>query len=446
MSALILIDLQNSFSKTVTDELISHISQLTKHFRYKRLPIIWVSSIYLSENMSNNEDYSLDSIIERTHSGKSKICIKDCFSSEYIAAIKKLMCDKNDYFMIKNWYSCFKETQLNDLLTKLNVVNLTFCGVTTNMCVLAGSYDASKRGYNVNIASDCVNAFSQYRHMEALKKMKSYATIKTNNEIINELTTFCEGDTKIIYDVVDDTDINFDAIKNEVEWHQMNQHGKPISRLVSVQGTIEGELEPLYRKPSDEQPKTVKWTPLINKLRLKLMGIFKQELNHAFIQLYRNGDDYIGDHADKTLDIKKGSKIINYSLGATRTMVLKPKPNYNKTKEKVLLINNSVISIGWDTNIKWTHGVPQDKRHNKEKRSDELRNDGERISIVFRHIATFINELGIITGQGAPVNKQIDDSLELVKAFGLENRDANFNWDEIYGKGFNTINLKNLVK
>ena len=48
-------------------------------------------------------------------------------------------------------------------------------------------------------------------------------------------------------------------------------------------------------------------------------------INHALIQLYREGNDFISEHADKTLDVVAGSSIVNFSLGASRTMVLAQK-------------------------------------------------------------------------------------------------------------------------
>ena len=53
--------------------------------------------------------------------------------------------------------------------------------------------------------------------------------------------------------------------------------------------------------------------------------LYDVRLNHVLIQLYRNGNDYIRKHADKTLDIAKGSTIFNVSLGASRHMYLRLK-------------------------------------------------------------------------------------------------------------------------
>jgi alkylated DNA repair dioxygenase AlkB len=42
----------------------------------------------------------------------------------------------------------------------------------------------------------------------------------------------------------------------------------------------------------------------------------------VLIQLYRTGADYISEHSDKTIDVVRGSRIVNVSLGARRTMTL----------------------------------------------------------------------------------------------------------------------------
>jgi len=51
-------------------------------------------------------------------------------------------------------------------------------------------------------------------------------------------------------------------------------------------------------------------------------------------------------------------------------------------------------------------------------------NNGERISFTFRTIATFIDNNGKLSGQGAPNNNLIDntknDELDMLKAFSRE--------------------------
>lgn len=90
-------------------------------------------------------------------------------------------------------------------------------------------------------------------------------------------------------------------------------------------------LHQLYRHPADEAPQTVEWTPMAAKLRDLCSEKLNQPINHALIQWYRSGKDFISEHADKTIDVAKDSVIVNLSVGATRVMMLKTK---NRTEEK----------------------------------------------------------------------------------------------------------------
>ena len=89
---------------------------------------------------------------------------------------------------------------------------------------------------------------------------------------------------------------------------------------------------PLYRHPADEPPTLVPYTPTAARIRdivekqLRDFGILSEStaseldgnedtkekpiLNHALVQLYRNGTDYISEHADKTIDIVHDTPII----------------------------------------------------------------------------------------------------------------------------------------
>jgi hypothetical protein len=168
-------------------------------------------------------------------------------------------------------------------------------------------------------------------------------------------------------------------------------------------------------------------TSLVKNISDILSKKLNQEFNHVLIQLYRNGNDYIGEHADKTLDIKNNTNIINYSVGSQREMKLRTKKINDDKREikKIKLKHNSIFVLGWDANKKWLHSINQDKRPDFEKTSDELFNSGERISFTFRSIATFIDSDGNVIGQGEKF-QQKDTDLELLKLFSKENHEVDF--------------------
>ena len=111
-----------------------------------------------------------------------------------------------------------------------------------------------------------------------------------------------EGDSKIIHDALTiplGSDA-FEAVKEEVEWTTMCHRSGEVPRLVAVQGELgEDGSEPLYRHPADESPLLSSFTSTVSKIREELQKVLKQPLNHALIQLYRDGQDNISEHSDK---------------------------------------------------------------------------------------------------------------------------------------------------
>ncbi|KAJ5668618.1 uncharacterized protein N7477_007188 [Penicillium maclennaniae] len=270
-----------------------------------------------------------------------------------------------------------------------------------------------------------------------------------------------EGDSRLIPDVELPTDA-FQRIRAEVSWQKMYHLSGQVPRLVAVQGHIQPNgAVPIYRHPADEAPPLDSFTPTVNEVRLAVEAILGHSLNHALIQLYRDGQDNISEHSDKTLDIVRGSFICNVSLGAQRVMVLRTKSSAREPKgeadsgrtiQRVVLPHRSLFVLGEKTNMRWLHGIRPDKRSNSIKSPDELAFGGERISLTFRNIGTFLDPASnTIWGQGA-VGKTLDraqpvvygDSTEterLIRSFGQENRASEFDWEAVYGGGFDVVNF-----
>ncbi|KMU80830.1 isochorismatase family protein [Coccidioides immitis RMSCC 3703] len=158
---------------------------------------------------------------------------------------------------------------------------------------------------------------------------------------------------------------------------------------------------------------------------------------------------------------RRGSSICNVSLGAQRVMTLRTKASATPRSEsgdagrqsqRVPLPHNSLFILGETSNMKWLHGIRQDKRPESTKGPEELAFNGERISLTFRHIGTFINpELDTIWGQGARsktqdnagkiIHGEASETERLIHAFGQENQQTVFDWDAHYGEGFDVVNF-----
>ncbi|KAL4784777.1 hypothetical protein BJX76DRAFT_211788 [Aspergillus varians] len=266
-----------------------------------------------------------------------------------------------------------------------------------------------------------------------------------------------EGDSRIIYDI-DLPENAFELIRDEVAWQKMYHMSGQVPRLVAVQGkhSPDGSI-PIYRHPADESPPLERFTSTVDQVRVIIENILGHPLNHVLIQLYRDGQDRISEHSDKTLDIVRGSSICNVSLGAQRVMVLRQKGSENEEgsgrhSQRVPMPHESLFVLGEKTNTRWLHGIKPDKRQESEKSEEERAYGGQRISLTFRQIGTFVDPAGdTIWGQGAVskiqseahsvIHGHAEETERLVRAFGDENRSIDFDWDAVYGEGFDVFNF-----
>ncbi|KAF9523312.1 hypothetical protein CPB83DRAFT_863055 [Crepidotus variabilis] len=265
----------------------------------------------------------------------------------------------------------------------------------------------------------------------------------------------------------------------------MHHRGGEVPRLVAVEGEIlEDGSFPVYRHPADESPPLLNFTPTVSLIRNHVQKALNHPVNHVLIQYYRTGGDYISDHSDKTIDVVRGSNIVNVSLGAQRNMTLrmkreKPKASTEvvaattisevsrgstpqngssvqpvgtpRSAQRIPLPHNSMFVMGLETNSKWLHGINHDNRPLNTKSPEEQVEGGGRISLTFRHIGTFLSkDERRIWGQGAKQKSEesaglvVHDPQEierLILAFGDENQQSNFDWDEAYGAGFNVLHF-----
>ncbi|KAK1223264.1 hypothetical protein PQX77_013852 [Marasmius sp. AFHP31] len=263
----------------------------------------------------------------------------------------------------------------------------------------------------------------------------------------------------------------FQKVKDEVKWDVMYHRGGEVPRLVAVQGesTADGSF-PIYRHPSDESPPLYDFTPAVTIIRERVEQVIQHPVNHVLIQYYRSGKDYISEHSDKTIDIVKGSNIVNVSLGAQRVMTLRQKkdqltpesapsgpnpqegPGPSRVSQRIPLPHGSMLVMGLETNKTWLHGINHDNRPLSVKSDAEKAEDCGRISLTFRHIGTFLtDDQKQIFGQGATgkTREEARDVVngeqageELICAFGRENHDSTFDWDEWYGPGFDVVHFK----
>lgn len=166
-----------------------------------------------------------------------------------------------------------------------------------------------------------------------------------NNNI--NIESYGSGDSYLIRDVLSENishDLFYTLRDIEIAWEKVEHKGGDLPRELSTQveyycpihnsNTCSLDIdnnnkcilcEPIYRHPVDYETKLNQYSSSVKYIRDNIITLLNNKddmfhdlrFNHTLIQLYRSGNDYIGDHCDKTLDIKLNSIILNYSLGTT---------------------------------------------------------------------------------------------------------------------------------
>ncbi|KAK8207919.1 hypothetical protein M8818_004172 [Zalaria obscura] len=289
-------------------------------------------------------------------------------------------------------------------------------------------------------------------------KFKSLSTLPTlgpNDQIGS-------GDSNITYNFLSPplSYRIFHDLDIQVPWQHMYHASGAVPRLVCAQGSISSfdGSGPVYRHPSDSSLPLLHWSPAVWKVKKEAEKIVGHRLNHALIQLYRGGNDFISEHSDKTLDIVPNSQIVNVSFGAERTMRLRTKrgttAGAERETQRIRMPHNSIFVMGLETNRDWLHGIMPDKRRQEERNVEEKAYGSFRISLTFRNIGTFLsNDERLIWGQGAKgkskaeagrtINGVESKSETLIRLFGIENQSsAEFDWEKTYGEGSDVLHLK----
>jgi alkylated DNA repair dioxygenase AlkB len=115
------------------------------------------------------------------------------------------------------------------------------------------------------------------------------------------------------------------------------------------------------------------WTPELIAVKERAEAAAGTIWNSLLLNLYRDGRDSIGFHADDEPELGTNPMIGSISLGAERRFVLKH-PASGETLE-FNLPHGSLLVMGGTSQHHWRHGVPKTARP-----------VGPRINLTFRQI------------------------------------------------------------
>ncbi|MEM5565549.1 alpha-ketoglutarate-dependent dioxygenase AlkB [Psychroserpens sp. AS72] len=165
----------------------------------------------------------------------------------------------------------------------------------------------------------------------------------------------------------------FKTIKKSINWQQddITIFGKTYKqpRLTALYAN---NNKPYSYSNITMQPRV--FTPELQQIKLDI----EQEANHKFtsvlLNLYRDGNDSNGWHADNEKELGKNPVIASLSLGQTRPFHFKHR-TLKDERHKINLNHGSLLIMRGDMQHYWLHQIAKTKK--------EI---GERINLTFRTI------------------------------------------------------------
>jgi len=165
----------------------------------------------------------------------------------------------------------------------------------------------------------------------------------------------------------------FQVFSNKVPWRHdpIKVFGKTYMqpRLTSLHGTTN-----LGYGYANIRMQAQPMMPELNDILQRIAKIDNSDFNIVLLNLYRDGNDSNGWHADNEKELGQNPVIASVSLGAPRLFKLKHRYDKN-LKHQLLLESGSLLLMSGATQHYWLHQVPKTKKQ-----------VGPRINLTFRKV------------------------------------------------------------
>lgn len=149
----------------------------------------------------------------------------------------------------------------------------------------------------------------------------------------------------------------FEKLLNEIPWQQDNitVFGKthPQPRLTCLFGN---EGKPYSYSNIVMQPHH--WNPLLMFIKNEIEEVCLENFTTVLLNLYRDGKDSNGWHADNEKELGRNPVIASVSFGAERSFHLQHN-TITDAKLKITLENGSLLLMKGETQHFWKHQIPK---------------------------------------------------------------------------------------
>jgi alkylated DNA repair dioxygenase AlkB len=160
----------------------------------------------------------------------------------------------------------------------------------------------------------------------------------------------------------------FALLRDTAPWKQEGTPGRKFPRLTAWYADP-GVMYSYSGVTHEAKP----WTTELFAIKQRVEGAAGTTWNSLLLNLYRDGRDSIGFHADDEPELGTNPIIGSISLGAERKFVLKHPASGERLDMN--LPRGSLLIMGGASQHHWRHGVPKTKRP-----------VGMRINLTFRRI------------------------------------------------------------
>jgi nicotinamidase-related amidase len=162
-AALLIIDMINDLDFPEGEELLRHalpaarrIAELKQRAKREEIPVIYVNDNF--GRWRSNFHAQVEHCLSEGSRGKP--------------IVESLKPNEDDYFVLKPKHSGFFSTNLDVLLTYLEVKSVVIVGMAANICVLFTANDAYMRDLHLAVPQDCVASNTEEENRNALAQMQ----------------------------------------------------------------------------------------------------------------------------------------------------------------------------------------------------------------------------------------------------------------------------------
>ncbi len=153
----------------------------------------------------------------------------------------------------------------------------------------------------------------------------------------------------------------FKSIRQAAIWHQPRVKIFGKTMLSPRLAAWHGDADAVYAYGGQvNQP--LPWFPALREARDMVCDYTGARFNSVLINMYRDGDDAMGWHADNEAELAPGAAIASLSLGAARNFSMRHKRRTDLAPVNIMLRHGALLVMKGDTQRHWRHAVPRTKQ------------------------------------------------------------------------------------